>query len=301
MDSLFGLIRAVFGMPRKRPVLNCVPHSKKYQHKHLHLHPNMQTKPLVASKTGLPDKVDLRSLDHDLRIFDQGDLGSCTANASAAAFHFCQEKEDIHKFPPSRLFIYYNSRYIEDNLDGEGCTLTDTVKSLCKWGVCPESMWPYVDDKEDDKPNEKCYTQAAKATSARAVGLDINDLKCCLSRGLPFVFGFFVYGSFWNIDSSGKMPMPSDDESIEGGHAVCAVGYDDSQEVLIVRNSWGNDWGDNGYFYMPYQFVTAQSPMGVFDAWCIQTVQDVDGSHSKKRSNTCDDVPHRQKHAKHHK
>lgn len=298
MNILIGIFRAVFGTGKK-PVLNCVRHSQKYHRKNAHVHRHMQTKPLVAGKAKLPDSVDLRSNDN-MKVFDQGDLGSCTANATAAAFHFCEVKEAIREFIPSRLFIYYNARYIEDNIDGEGCSITDAVKSLCEWGVCPESTWPYSDDREDDQPSDSCYAEAAKhvATTACAVGTDINDLKCCLSRGLPFAFGFDVYDSFWSIDSSGMMPMPSSDEGIAGGHAVCAVGYDDSKQVLIVRNSWGQGWGDNGFFYMPYQFVT---DVGVFDAWCIQYVQGGDGSHSKKRSGTHDDAPHKHKHAKHRK
>merc|ERR1712113_608188 len=123
------------------------------------------------------------------------------------------------------------------------------------------------------------------------MGLDINDMKHCLFQGFPFVFGFWVYESFRNINSSGMMPMPSSGEYIAGGHAVCAVGYDDVREVLIVRNSWGRGWGDNGFFYMPYRFVTDRND--VFDAWCIQWVQE---SRGKKRAGTADNARLKHKH-----
>ena len=134
MNILIGIFRAVFGTGKK-PVLNCVRHSEKYHRKNAHVHRHMQTKPLVAGKAKLPDSVDLRSNDN-MKVFDQGDLGSCTTNATAAAFHFCEVKEAIRKFIPSRLVIYYNARYIDDNTDGEGCSITDAVKSLFERGVC---------------------------------------------------------------------------------------------------------------------------------------------------------------------
>merc|ERR1712226_1327740 len=114
------------------------------------------------------------------------------------------------------------------------------------WGVCPESMWPYDENHSGQRPSANCYLEASLVEiHACRVGLGIDDFKTCLSKGLPFVFGFNVYYSFFNIDSSGMMPMPSSAEKVAGYHGVCAMGYDDSQEVLIVRNSWGKDWGDS--------------------------------------------------------
>lgn len=222
----------------------------------------------------LPHKVDLR-LD-GIPIFDQGALGSCTANAISAAFAFSILKQGEESFYiPSRLFIYYNERLMEGTVNQDsGAMLRDGIKSINKVGVCDEILWPYVISKFKDKPEDNCYKSASqnKAVKYERVNRSLYDFKSCLSEGLPFVGGFTVYESFESkeVAKTGKMVMPLSNESPIGGHAILVMGYDDEIGCFIVRNSWGTKWGDKGYFYMPYEYLTNSHLSD--DFWVIQKV-----------------------------
>jgi len=215
--------------------------------------------PIEALKE-LPTQVDLRS--HCPPVYDQGQLGSCTANAIGAAVQFVRAKQGQKPdFPPSRLFIYYNERAIEGTVSSDsGAMIRDGIKSVAKQGACPESEWPYVISHFMEKPSAQCYTDAQKykAVLYKRVIRNLNQMKGCLAAGYPFVFGFTVYESFESqqVAQTGDMPMPGPKEQILGGHAVLAVGYDDQHQRFIVRNSWGPDWGAKGYFTMPYAYLT---------------------------------------------
>lgn len=222
--------------------------------------------------------VDWRS--HCPPVYNQLSLGSCTANAIAAAYEFDQihqgeSKDDI--FTPSRLFVYYNEREIEGTVDEDsGASLRDGIKTVAKIGVCPESEWEYDISKFTVKPDEKCYTDALHhvAIEYKRVLQTIHQLKQGLMEGYPIVFGFTVYESFEGdeIAKTGMMKMPKKDEKVLGGHAVMAVGYDDFKKAFIVRNSWGEEWGIDGYFYMPYEFI--KNPDYASDFWTIRKVRD---------------------------
>lgn len=211
-------------------------------------------------------------------IYDQGHLGSCTANAIAGAYHYDEIKQsETPIFTPSRLFIYYNERKIEGTIDTDsGAEIRDGIKSINDVGVCSEDVWPYDITKFTVCPSDICYVNAKTHHSIeyKRVEQTLDQLKQCLVEGYPFVFGFEVYSSFESpeVASSGNMPIPKDGEELLGGHAVCAVGYDDSKKVFIVRNSWGVIWGDKGYFYMPYAYITNASKCS--DFWTIHKVVD---------------------------
>ncbi|HVZ95513.1 MAG TPA: C1 family peptidase [Chitinophagaceae bacterium] len=222
----------------------------------------------------LPPKVDLRSKCP--KVYNQGALGSCTANALAGAYEFVRKKQRLKDFMPSRLFLYYNERVMQNTVNSDsGAYIRNGIKSLNKTGICPESEWPYIISKFADKPPKKCYDDALKSTIKsyqRLTNTNLTQLQSCLSQGYPFVFGFTVYESFESeqVAKTGIMPMPGPQEKVLGGHAVMAVGYDNSKQAMLVRNSWGTDWGIRGYFYMPYGYITSSSLCD--DFWTIRIV-----------------------------
>jgi C1A family cysteine protease len=202
---------------------------------------------------------------------------NCTANAIAGALEFDQMKQQLSQiFIPSRLFIYYNERVIEGTVNSDsGAMLRDGLKSVGNQGACPEDMWPYDITKFQDQPTQECYQVALqhRAIVYQRVVRDLNQMKGCLASGYPFVFGFTVYESFESqqVAQDGHVPMPQPNEQELGGHAVLAVGYDDTNQWFIVRNSWGENWGMKGYFTLPYAYLTSRGLSS--DFWTIRTVQ----------------------------
>jgi len=233
---------------------------------------------------GTKETVDLRPQNGGFPIFNQGHLGSCTANALAAAFHFTLHKmtvendKDFADFTPSRLFIYYNERLVEGSVSQDaGAMIRDGIKVMSKVGVCPESVWKYDDGPAffKQQPDKQAYEVAHKCRvmGYARVAQDLSQFKACLKNGYPFVFGFAVLSSFQTAEvaRTGKMVMPQPTDQQLGGHAVCAVGYDDFMQCFIVRNSWGEGWGDKGYFYMPYEYMC--HPALASDFWAINWVE----------------------------
>jgi C1A family cysteine protease len=222
----------------------------------------------------LPSKMDLRSQCSP--VYDQGQLGSCTANAIGGAIQFDRMKQNLTpNFVPSRLFIYYNERVIEGTVATDsGAQIRDGIKTVATQGACPEPDWPYDISKFAVPPPKADFTEALgnRAVSYNRLVQNLNLLKGCLASGYPFVFGFTVYESFESqaVAQTGIVPMPSPGEKVLGGHAVMAVGYDDSTQRFIVRNSWGTSWGIGGYFMMPYAYVTDSNLAD--DLWTIRLV-----------------------------
>jgi C1A family cysteine protease len=230
--------------------------------------------PVVHLKA-LPGAVDLRPKCPP--VYDQGQLGSCTANAIAGAIQFDRRKQKLTPdFTPSRLFIYYNERAMEHSIQSDsGAQIRDGIKSVAKLGDCPEPEWPYDIKKFTAKPSKQCYSDASKyqALQYQRVAQVPNQLKGCLASGYPFVFGFSVYDAFESdaVAKTGVLNMPGPKEKLLGGHAVLAVGYDDKKQVFIVRNSWGPKWGIKGYFTMPYAYLTDSNLAD--DIWTIRLVE----------------------------
>jgi C1A family cysteine protease len=233
--------------------------------------------PAVVRK--LPLKVDLQNQSPP--IYDQQQLGSCTANAIGAAFEFELKKQNPGKdFMPSRLFIYYNERVIEHTVNSDsGAMIRDGIKTVNKQGVCNESIWPYEIFKFMEKPNQACYKDALlyQVVSYQRISRSLDQMKGCLADGYPFVFGFTVYESFESpiVANTGILNMPKKNEKPVGGHAVLAVGYDDKEKRFIVRNSWGTGWGLHGYFTMPYDYLLSNNTQGKLadDFWTIRLVE----------------------------
>jgi C1A family cysteine protease len=216
-----------------------------------------------------PTVVDLR--DKFQAVYDQGELGSCTANALCGLMGF-----DDPTLLGSRLFVYYNERKIENDIpDDGGAQLSDGVWTLQKYGVCQETEWPYDVSKFAEAPPPKAYASALKHQALRVKNInnDVTSMKNALAQGYPFVVGIVVYPSFQTAEvaQTGLVPMPSPNEQSIGGHAVVCVGYDDAKKVWIMRNSWGTGWGDAGYFYLPYLYLLDSRLSS--DLWNIISVE----------------------------
>jgi len=218
---------------------------------------------LTYTSTKLPKKIDYRN-KYSV-IYDQANLGSCTACAMCYAYQYLGNKT------PSRLFLYYNERVLDNNnhvsID-DGSTLSQGINSLTKHGVCNEVTWPYVVNKSNGsvanwatKPTTDAYTEGLKykLIKANKVKQNLLSLKGCLNDGFPFVCGILVYSSFESnsVAFNGRVPMPNTrKERLLGGHAIICVGYDDSIQSFIMLNSWGTGWGVKGSFYLPYKYLT---------------------------------------------
>jgi C1A family cysteine protease len=248
---------------------------------------------LAPKRVALPSVVDL-SYDKVTKVitrpptFDQGNLGSCTANAISFHMDFCLMRQKAKTITPSRLFIYYNERVMEGDVSEDGgAQIRDGIKTVAKQGAPPEAVWPYVEDQFATRPPLQTYRIASnhQVESYSRVRQDMADLKACLATGFPFVFGFSVFDSFESADvaSTGNLGMPGKDENNVGGHAVCCIGYNDYGKIVLpdgliwpkntvlVQNSWGKDWGIRGMFTMPYEYIS--NPDLADDFWTIRLME----------------------------
>lgn len=225
-----------------------------------------------------PKVVDLR--DKMPPVYNQGPLGSCTAQALAAAFDFNRQKQGVPFMDPSRLFIYWNERDLEGTVSVDaGAQLRTGVKVLVRFGTSDEETWPYDIKKFTKKPSAEAYEEAERnqtLTYQRILreGSDpSSDMIACLNEGFPFVTGFMVYESFESAKATrtGVIPMPKPSEQALGGHAIVVVGYDTTKGHYICRNSWGKVWGDKGYCYMPFEYLERVDLSD--DQWTLRSVE----------------------------
>lgn len=253
------------------------------------------TRRTIASLGWIPDLPDWRDLRFavpapiaadlpptaDLRgscppgVYDQGALGSCTANAIAAAVECARITAGRASTIPSRLFIYYNERVIERTVRlDSGASIRDGIKTACKQGVCDETLWPYDIEQFTTRPSAPAYTAAAahRVTAYERIGADLDSMRGALASGHPFVSGFTVYDQFQSakVAKSGVLNLPLTRESVLGGHAVLTVGYNDASRRFLVRNSWGPRWGQSGYFTVPYDYWSNPGLAG--DRWAVTAI-----------------------------
>lgn len=229
---------------------------------------------LLDYKAQVPKSVSLRSnLPY---VFDQGSIGSCTANSAGSMYSWVALRQGAGLFIPSRLFLYYNTRALQGTVSYDsGASLRATMQSMRTYGVCSETLWPYEYAKLFETPSSPCYSEGAErqALSYAAVSISLVVMKNVL-RTRPFVLGIAVYSSFMSpsVARTGQVPVPNTrTETLLGGHAILVMGYDDRRKSFLCRNSWGTGWGLRGDFYLPYAYATSRRL--AFDAWVLYSVE----------------------------
>ena len=202
-----------------------------------------------------PEDLDLR---HKMPgIYNQYNIGSSVANAVAAAYEYNQiELDDNHVFIPSRLFIYYNTRKIENTIMYDaGAQIRNTIKYININGICSETKWNYNPCNLNIKPPDECYIHV-KPVKYYRLHQNIVSLKGSLEHGVPFIFGFSVYNNFKKITKDNNtLNVPVKEDTYLGGHCALCVGYNDSKKIFIIRNSFGVEWGDQGHFNITYEYM----------------------------------------------
>ena len=251
------------------------PDFRDYTEKTEEIHLVLGPKRVLKAK-GIPISIDLREWCSPIE--DQGSLGSCTAQAGAGVIEYYERKSFGRHIDASRLFLYKATRNLMKMKGDTGAYLRTTMGAMVLFGVPPEDYWPYTDDEKgfDREPPAFCYAFAQNYQTIKYFRHDppgtkaeeiLKQVKANLSKGHPAMFGFTVYNSMDQAESSGRIPFPSPKEKIEGGHAVVAIGYDDRMKIknqygkiettgaLLIRNSWGKGWGEKGYGWLPYEYV----------------------------------------------
>lgn len=243
--------------------------------------PKEGTKKYSAQPTqkNLPPKVDLRQ---NMTEIEEQDGNSCVANATAGAYEYLAKMHTGEDYDVSRLFIYYNARYIgveEDAsaIEDEGCMVRDAIEGLKQYGACSEETYPFNMKKVNKEPHAEAYEEAANflVEDIVLVPTTLEAWKSCLAEGNPIIFGLELYDSFDKQRKKGVVPLPSKNEErreSHEGHSMLAVGYSDTDKVFIVRNSWGEDWGDKGYCYIPYDYMMNEK-YNDGDAWIIRQLE----------------------------
>jgi C1A family cysteine protease len=230
---------------------------------------------MIAAPASLPSSADLRPQMPP--VGDQGQIGSCTAWASTAAFRYELARQKLADFEPSELAQYYWTRSLEGTTKSDaGATIRDAVKTLATVGACPENLWPYDTAKFAKAPPAAAKKAAKKnlVVEYQAVPQTADAIRGALAAGYAVVIGISVYASFESdaVAHTGMVPMPGKHEQMLGGHALCLAGYDDATARFTTRNSWGTSFGDKGYVYLPYDYVL--SPKLGSDYWVVKVVKE---------------------------
>ncbi len=232
----------------------------------------------VTATANIPQKIDL-SADCS-PIEDQGDIGSCTAQAAVGIVEYFQRRAHGTHLEGSRLFVYKTTRNLMGETGDTGGYLRCAMAALCLCGVPPEQYWEYTDEHPDfdEEPTPFVYSLAEDFEAAsyfchdpQTAGLPypkvLDSVKRYLAAGIPAMYGFYGGDSFDSPVNPGEMPLPGPNEELKWGHAVVAIGYDDKKKIknpvsnatttgaFKVRNSWGTRWGEGGYGWMPYEYV----------------------------------------------
>ena len=248
-----------------------------------------EIEPLLAKTAVKKPKRKKATAKADLRewcapIEDQGQIGSCTAHAGVGMLEYFERKLHGKHLDASRRFLYKMTRALGQFEGDSGAFLRTTIGAMVLFGVPPESSWPYSEEEFDEEPPSFCYAFAQNYQAVKYYRLDppgtereelLDSIKSHLGSQLPSMFGFTVYASIDEAGDDGRIPFPVKGDKVAGGHAVMAVGYDDALEIgkgdgktkgaILIRNSWGKAWGEDGYGWLPYDYVTE----GLADDWWV--------------------------------
>lgn len=210
------------------------------------------------SNLNLATSADLRKYFSVIK--DQGEQGACASFSLVSVFEYFLSNEISKTEDLSEAFVYYNARErAGDTNSDSGATLQNIIKTMTDNGVCVEELCPYNEKEYSQKPTEEAYSDGAKrkVISALNVPTDVNTIKSAINEGYPVVASFRVFDSLAK-STAGFVSMPTEKERSsdkEDYHAMVICGYSDKQGYFIVRNSWGKDFGDNGYCYIPYAYI----------------------------------------------
>lgn len=266
-----------------------LPDPRDYTPRHEAIAPLLkQLKP--SRRKRLPDEVDLRRDDEGeyfTAVEDQGPLNSSTAFAVLSLVEYFERRIRGRTFEGSKLFLYKVTRNLRQrrplypqgthSLGDTGADLRTTLKALAKFGVPPEEVWPYQIDKFDEEPSPFAYRLAKPIPGLRHFRLDDPNadgvalwqtITSFLAAGFPIAFGFSVPAS---LTADANIPYRPDLDQYRGGQVALAVGYRNhhfgrGQHALLIRSSWGSQWGDDGYGWMPIAFLRQQL---VRDSWTV--------------------------------
>lgn len=239
-----------------------------------------------AVRADLPRKVDLRP--GCTAIEDQGALGSCTANAAVGALEFHRKRVGLEEIDLSRLFVYYNARRLRGSIDVDsGATISESMAAVMAYGAPDARLWPYEPAKFKEQPSQEVYQSATSNEAIEFARVTPRDgVLAVLAKGFPVCFGCFLPGSAYQAAAKdGVMPAPSEQQWIseeKGGHAMLIVGYDLDREIYIVRNSWGQRYGDKGYLYIPFQVMDRGAHPESY--WIIGKLEQEDGFRVERPS-----------------
>jgi len=229
----------------------------------------------------LPPVVDLRKF---MTAVEEQVGNSCVANAFAGAYEYLAKRHLGNSGDVSRLFIYYNARAAEEMQDEDcGSQMSYAIDGLKNHGACSEDVWPNEADMITESPPDEAYEHAARFTiqEAEFIETDLDLWRHTLAEGYPIAFALNTFDSFDDAsENKGKVPMPKKSDNVRethGWHAMLCVGYSDKDKMFIVRNSWGPQWGDKGYCYIPYSYIIHQEYNG-HDSWIIKSVSDLEFS-----------------------